>query len=630
MARSTFLLLPLAALAFAPLAGAQTFTYNAAALPGQVAIWTDGVAIADVDGDGDNDLIFANGSAYGGNGAAGAAVQQLWLNNGSGVFAAANGNLNVANFNAKMVIAQDFDNDGDLDLFYASGSTGSPPRLLLNQGFAQAGVQGVFADVTLTNVPSLALKSFSVCAGDVDNDGDLDVVVNDGGTFGGTASQARLLLNNGSAVFTDVTASQMPVDLYNCQDITLLDIDGDFDIDIALNGKQAAGGRLYLNNGSGSFSVSTILNSVGTNQTYETDYGDLDGDHDFDAAVQSISGATSEGWARNDGTGTPFVETTFPAPNGDDDNEMAMLDYDNDGDLDVFVGSLGAREKAYRNDGGVFVNVNSIIQAVSDPTLDFGIGDLNADGRYDMVTGQGEGGSFINKVYMNSGAVDTLPPALLASETPVISNPTTVFHMRLSDAIADDGTTNVSMTYTWKTSLNPVGGNGTSFHMGNGLFRSPVPSAVGTTWIWINCTATDSSGNSASFGPIVIGTAPNPWTDIGFGLAGISGIPSLVGTGPLLPSTAGTITLSNAKPASTALLFLSLASTPIPFKGGTLAAFPFIATITLPTGSGTLALPYVWPTGVPNGLSVYFQFGIGDPAADKGVSLSNTEQAIAQ
>jgi hypothetical protein len=60
------------ALATAVSASAQQFTYNAAALPAQ-NIWTDGVELVDVDADNDIDILFANGSAYGGAGAAGAA-----------------------------------------------------------------------------------------------------------------------------------------------------------------------------------------------------------------------------------------------------------------------------------------------------------------------------------------------------------------------------------------------------------------------------------------------------------------------------------------------------------------------------------------------------------------------------
>src|SRR5262245_48907326 len=94
--------------ALAGAAAAQQFVYDAAALPAQ-SVWTDGVALADVDLDGDVDILFANGSSYGGTGTQGAQPQHLFENDGLGVFAAAHSDLNVANFNAKMVIAEDFD-----------------------------------------------------------------------------------------------------------------------------------------------------------------------------------------------------------------------------------------------------------------------------------------------------------------------------------------------------------------------------------------------------------------------------------------------------------------------------------------------------------------------------------------
>jgi hypothetical protein len=627
MARSTFLL-PLAALALAPFAGAQQFTYNAAALPAQ-SLWTDGVAIADIDNDGDNDILFANGSAYGGTGSTGALAQHLFLNNGSGSFVAAHANLNVAAFNAKMVIAEDFDNDGDLDLFYASGSTGSPPRLLINLGGIQAGTVGFFNDVTATNVPALALRSFSICAGDTDNDGDLDVVVTDGGTFGGTPSQALLLENDGSAVFTNVTAAKMPVDLYNAQDVTLLDFDGDFDVDIALSGKGATGkrGRLYLNNGAGVFSINTVMDAIGTSATYEVDWADLDGDNDFDSAVQSVSGQ-SEGWARNVGTGSPMTTTVFPLPNGNDDNEMALFDYDNDGDLDVFVASLGATEKAYRNDGGVFVNVNSIIQAQSDSTLDFAFGDLNGDGMYDMVTAQGESGNFTNKVYFNNGPGNDQLAKVLAVESTPITSPTTAVHIQLSDVFSDDGTNDLHGTYEWKTSINTVGGSGTAFHMGNGLFRMPIPTpdTFVPTWYYVQWHYTQHWGETI-WGSNSGGLLPNSFTALAFALPGVSGDPVLSGTGSLLPLTAATISLSNANPSSSALLFVSLSSSPVPFKGGQMAAFPFFSTVALATsGTGTIPIPFTVPMGVPSGVSIFLQYAIQDAAAVQGVALSNLLQ----
>ena len=613
------------ALAMAAHASAQQFTYNSSALPPQ-AVWTDGVELADVDGDGDIDILFANGSAYGGTGTAGQQPQHLFLNNGSGSFSAAHAQLNVANFNAKMVIAQDFDNDGDLDLMYASGSDGSPPRILINNG------TGVFADQTASRIPAFGTnpKSFCVAAGDVDDDGDLDVVVNDGGTFGGNPSQAKLLKNDGTGVFTDVTAAQMPVDLYNCQDVTLLDYDGDFDLDIALGGKGGTGkrARLYLNNGAGNFSISNALDAVGSGNTYEIDWGDLDADSDFDAAVQSLGGTNnfSEGWARNDGPTTTMPEFIFPNPNTDDDNEMLCLDYDNDGDLDVFVGNLNFQEKAYRNNGGgSFTNVNSIIQVQADSTLDMGTADLNGDGKYDLVTGQGESGNFTNKVYINNGTADTLAPVLVDDDIPVtLGDPQTVFHLRLRDQLSDDGKIGVSVSYVWSTLGADNGGSGDALHQGTGQYRAAVPTPAGTTSAEITFTATDEAGNVAVFGPYTVPPVADPWTNLGGGLAGVSGIPVLVGSGPLTTGSAGSLALSSAAPSALCSLFISLASTPTPFKCGTLIPVPIAFQIMLFTnGSGNLNLNWPsWPAGL-SGASVYFQYAIADGAAVCSTSISN-------
>ncbi len=616
MLRTRFVM-ALAAAALAPAALAQQFTYDTLALPAQT-LWTDGVVAVDLDGDTDKDIVFANGSVYGGTGAQGALAQHLFLNNGSGTFTAAHAQLNVANFNAKMVIAEDFDGDDDLDLFFASGSTGSSPRLLLNNGSA------VFTDVTAANVPVLALRSFSVCAGDSDNDGDLDVAVSDGGTFGGIASQARLLQNNGSAVFTDVTASRLPVDLYNCQDITLFDVDGDLDVDMALSGKGGGGiaARLYVNNGSGTFTVATGLNLVGTGSTYEVDYGDLDGDADFDAAVQSISGFT-EGWARNVGNSTAWTETSFTGITNQDDNEMACFDYDNDGDLDVMVGSLGAAERMYANNGtGTFTHMAGTIQSQSDSTLDVAIADLDGDNDYDIVTAQGESGVFTNKVYDNGGSADTLAPVFVQVETPAtVGASTTQFRARIKDQISEDGHVGAMMSYGY-TTVGAGSGAGTGFHMGGGLFSAVVPTA-GASQVSLTWTATDCVGNVSMNGPIVVGSA-SVWTDIGCALAGVSGLPVLTGTGTLLTGSAGSLNLSNGAPSAACLLFVSLSTSPVPFKGGSLCAFPFILSLPVATdGSGGLVLPWAsWPAGL-SGASLYFQYGIDDAVGPSGASLSN-------
>jgi len=122
----------------------------------------------------------------------------------------------------------------------------------------------------------------------------------------------------------------------------------------------------------------------------------------------------------------------------------------------------------------------------------------------------------------------------------------------------------------------------------------------------------------------------SPWTGLGYALPGVNGDPTLLGSGPLTTGSAGSLNLSNAAgPGTLAILFISLANTPTPFKGGTLAAVPFLAQFSFgTTGSpGSIVLPWAsWPAGL-SGTSFYFQYGIQDGAAVQGAALSNLLRA---
>ena len=119
----------------------------------------------------------------------------------------------------------------------------------------------------------------------------------------------------------------------------------------------------------------------------------------------------------------------------------------------------------------------------------------------------------------------------------------------------------------------------------------------------------------------------NGWVDLGFGLAGVSGVPLLEGTGSLEPEVPYTIVLSNARPSATAGLFLTLASTPVPFKGGTLVPFPSPFVFILMTdGAGGIALGSATAAGTPAGIDIFVQYWIQDPVAPVGLSASNALQ----
>ena len=98
----------------------------------------------------------------------------------------------------------------------------------------------------------------------------------------------------------------------------------------------------------------------------------------------------------------------------------------------------------------------------------------------------------------------------------------------------------------------------------------------------------------------------------------------LHGAGSLLPGSSGELRLTHAVGLGTALLFVSTDLGAAPFKGGVLVAYPPMAMFWFwLDATGTQALAWsAWPPSA-SGLTVAFQYGIAEPSAPKGVSLSN-------
>ena len=122
----------------------------------------------------------------------------------------------------------------------------------------------------------------------------------------------------------------------------------------------------------------------------------------------------------------------------------------------------------------------------------------------------------------------------------------------------------------------------------------------------------------------------SPWTQLGHGLAGTWGTPSLWAAGTLEADTPLSLTLDDGLQNSVGYLVLGFERLDLPFSGGTLVpAFeaPTGAFVPLPTGMiGAFTIGGVWPAGVPSGLSLYTQMWIVDPAGPFGLSATNALQ----
>ncbi len=180
--------------------------------------------------------------------------------------------------------------------------------------------------------------------------------------------------------------------------------------------------------------------------------------------------------------------------------------------------------------------------------------------------------------------------------------------------------------------------------MTGGVFVPPVPVGpapeVSTDFEWtpgradvgvhhLMFTVTDQIGQvSTCEVTIDVGQGMPTWTDLGHAKTGSKGLPELLGSGTLLANSDNTVELANGNPSSSATLVFGLSQLNAPLKGGTLVPYPLVLLGLTTNATGNLNLPFLFPTGVPAGTSLIFQYWIKDPTASLGVSASNGLEGV--
>ena len=459
--------------------------------------YTNQLSLCDIDGDLDLDICWANGST-------GIALKErIFINNGTGVFTDET-DARTGGFAgwARGVEFGDCDDDGDWDLIIAQ-DTNKRPQLFMNDG------NGFFANETAARLPTIAMSSSRAQFGDVDNDGDLDLIFCNGGSTGRFgAGQPQLFLNDGTGHYTDGTAGGFPIGTITEQaDIVFGDVDNDFDLDILLGCRNIAS-RLWINNGSGAF-ANVAFPPDGS--TYSFDFGDMNGDGDLD--LISIEGGADKLFANN-GAGVYTNVSTEISPNtAIDDNDSRFFDYDNDGDMDFIVASLGSVERIYRNNGVLpgadFTQVTGLINSPVDSSLDVKVGDVTGDGKLDVITAQGESGSFVDRIYINIGGdqyIDNRPPKLTVEQVASPAGTMGPFVVRVlayDDYGSDRGFYDRGVSLHYSVDAGPEQIVDMTWS-GNSLWRGVIPELPSGNNVSYFITATDWANNVGTSSPLSI------------------------------------------------------------------------------------------------------------------------------
>jgi hypothetical protein len=511
----------------------QTLFNDSTTLPG--VYFTNYIQLVDLDGDEHLDIIAPNCSGFM---STGPQPLEVYRNDGAGNFLVYGFPLSAAKA-VRQVGLGDIDRDGDTDVYVPDASTG-PHFLFVNNG------TGVFAEESTTRLPAgFTSRVGATEFGDFDNDGDLDLFVGDGYSQGsGASTRGHVLLNDGSGVFT--MGTPLPAGTgADPIDVDLADVDRDWDLDILLN-VHSGQSNLWLNDGSGVFTDATANVHPMEGLHYGPSLCDIDGDTDLDMLTDNAGPGLADTVATNDGMGvfTDMTASLLPGSTNNpsaDDNEFVCVDIDHDGDFDAVVASLQTRERVLHNDGGSFTYVaNQFPASSSDSTLWMDFGDLNSDGRLDVVTAQGEPSSYPNEVFLanTSMAVDAQAPKIIVVEQvgADMATDTPVVRYAVSDAVVTDMGPRLERAFVTVEADGAPQEVEAEFSGGD-LFRAVLPAFAVDVVVTYTACAVDLQGNEGCGQPLsyTVGR-PEPTGSGGAGGAGVGGSSS---AGPGATSGAG-------------------------------------------------------------------------------------------
>eukprot|EP00316_Scyphosphaera_apsteinii_P007920 CAMPEP_0119309550 /NCGR_PEP_ID=MMETSP1333-20130426/15829_1 /TAXON_ID=418940 /ORGANISM="Scyphosphaera apsteinii, Strain RCC1455" /LENGTH=795 /DNA_ID=CAMNT_0007313543 /DNA_START=59 /DNA_END=2442 /DNA_ORIENTATION=- len=354
------------------LAGAKAFSSN--------GMYTNAVAFGDVDADGDIDV--ALGGSF---------ENELLFNDGTGNFTHSELETSKSQHTYAMAFG-DFDGDADLDLLVGTDQTGGN-ELLVNDG------NGVYSSIFpwytrdgLPDDPDHFLRAtHSIAVGDLDGDSSLDVLF-------GNDGRNELLLNKADTYQSFSRAAGHAHSFSKrINAVAVGDVDQDGDLDILVGGRadmlQGQHAVLMLNDGSGDFAASIDFSHNGTDVTAVA-FGDVDGDKDLDFIVGTSLAVTEDegedGWIVGgslDGFAVPSPSPSASEMGTRGSSNKLLL---NNGYLNGYHASMTFTQAADFPEGFAQTSAVAFGDVDGDDDLDLLIG--NADGPNEMLINDGRGG----------------------------------------------------------------------------------------------------------------------------------------------------------------------------------------------------------------------------------------------
>jgi hypothetical protein len=333
-----------------------TYTTNADA-------GTDAVAVGDVNGDYQLDLIVANYDA---------SNIGILLGDGTGAFGVQTTYLTGSSSDPYYIAVVDLNKDNRLDIVVANGGTDNV-GVLLGNGDGTFQTQTPFSTGTSSEPSSIAI-------GDLNNDNSLDLVV-----VNYKANNIGVLLGYGNGTFqaqkiysTGSSSGPVTVGVY--------DFTGDGNLDIAVANFDGNNVGVFLANGNGTFKSQMTLSIGAHSRPSWIVVGDFNEDTKVDIAVANYMKSSVDVLV-GVGNGSFIAQTTFSIGKGSGTNSIEVADFNGDGHLDVTVANYKAATLCVLLGIGNGTFARQMIFSTgskSKPTV-VAVNDFNNDNQLDIV-----------------------------------------------------------------------------------------------------------------------------------------------------------------------------------------------------------------------------------------------------
>jgi FG-GAP-like repeat len=311
------------------------------------------------------------------------------FNAGNGTFAGNLGTVTLGPHAGELKLG-DVDGDGDVDLVAAVGASGGGVGFLNVRFNNGAGVFGGNSSLQLGGLPN------ALVLGDFDGDGDLDAA-----TTSANTSKVSIRVNNGGGTFS---GTQEVVVGAGARGLLLGDLNADGDLDLLVPNLSDNTVSVLSNNGTGTFSVTTPISTASLRNVA---LGDVDGDGDLDL-LSADGTATSVNLRRNNGAGTFAAPTAIAV--GYLPQKPALADVDGDGDLDLVVTGSNTTGIRLNNGAGTFSGSHN----TANFTLVGPPRDVDGDGDLDLMetdpATQGGGGRLFFRFNQSAPTVVSFTP----------------------------------------------------------------------------------------------------------------------------------------------------------------------------------------------------------------------------